>query len=70
MVVEVEPLGMQAAHLQGLLGPGNHAQVRVDAQAGHFTFMDEPPPGVADTHPDRAAFLAALRRDVCDFVRR
>ena len=42
--------------------------VRVAPEAGHFTFMDSPPPGTTEPHPDRAALLAEVAADVCRFV--
>lgn len=40
------------------------AEVRLVENAGHFTFMDDLPPRVSDSHPDRPGFLAALAEDV------
>ena len=40
----------------------------LDQQAGHFTFMDEPPPNVAEPHPERAAFLTGLSNHICWFA--
>lgn len=45
-------------------------ELRVTPEAGHFTFMDAPPPGVPEPHPDRAAFLAAVADEVGRFVSR
>jgi hypothetical protein len=36
--------------------------------AGHFSFMNEPPPMVAEPLPDREAFLADLAAEICRFV--
>ena len=36
--------------------------------AGHFSFMDNPPPSVAETLPDRPAFLASLADEIAGFV--
>lgn len=44
--------------------PGG-ATVDVDAMAGHFSFMDMPPPGMDEPHPDRDGFLRGLRERVC-----
>ncbi len=43
-------------------------EVRLDKDAGHFTYMDEPPPHTMDPHPDRRAFLESLARDVGQFI--
>jgi pimeloyl-ACP methyl ester carboxylesterase len=40
----------------------------LDDEAGHFSYMDELPPNVTDSHPDRSRFLAALANDVGQFV--
>jgi pimeloyl-ACP methyl ester carboxylesterase len=58
----------QAAFLKEALEPTLPVEVRLVEEAGHFTFMHEPPPHVADPHPDRDAFLASLTSDVCRFV--
>lgn len=50
----------QALFLKDAIG----AEVRLSEDAGHFTFMDELPPRVGDSHPDRPGFLAALADDV------
>ncbi|WP_316863431.1 hypothetical protein [uncultured Cohaesibacter sp.] len=38
------------------------------AETGHFTFMDELPPGITDRHPDRATFLASIRASLLDHI--
>jgi len=38
--------------------------------AGHFSFMDDPPPQMTDPLGDRDAFLARLAEQVCRFVTR
>ena len=38
--------------------------------AGHFSFMDVPPPQTTEPLPDRAAFLAELAGELGDFVTR
>jgi pimeloyl-ACP methyl ester carboxylesterase len=43
---------------------GDKAEVHLAEGAGHFAFMDELPPGLTDTHPDRSAFLSDLAEDV------
>lgn len=42
---------------------------RCDSGAGHFTYMDSPPLGAMDAHPDRAAFLRELASDLRAFAR-
>ena len=42
---------------------------RCDSGADHFTYMDSPPPGAVDAHPDRAAFLRELASDLRAFAR-
>lgn len=56
-VVAPEKVAQLASTLQG--------KVILDKHAGHFSFMDEPPPGMIDPHPDRAAFLDRLTTEVC-----
>ncbi len=50
------------------------ASVTVDLclveEAGHFSFMDAPPPHAVETVADKAAFLREFAGDVADFVRR
>jgi pimeloyl-ACP methyl ester carboxylesterase len=54
------------------LKEGLATRVPVDAHivegGGHFSFMDELPPGVTDPLPDRGAFLAGLATEVVSFV--
>ncbi|MFO1068671.1 MAG: hypothetical protein U1E14_09125 [Geminicoccaceae bacterium] len=58
----------QAALLRDRLARHVPAGLRLDPAAGHFSYMDELPPGVADAQPGRAAFLAALADDVARFA--
>ncbi|MEY2667477.1 MAG: hypothetical protein RJA59_115 [Pseudomonadota bacterium] len=58
----------QAEMLAAALGHRGLADVRVVDGAGHFSFMDDPPPNVAQTLPDRAAFLANLADEIAGFV--
>jgi len=51
-----------------LLGPPARPATPAAAKASHFTFMDSPPPGTTEPHPDRAALLAEVAADVCRFV--
>lgn len=56
----------QAEFLRDVLGA--RVEVRVVDGAGHFTFMNEPPPHVVDPHPDRNAVLASLAAEVGQFI--
>ena len=49
---------------------GARVDLRVIEGAGHFTFMDVPPPQAIEPHPDRAAVLAELAAEVGRFVAR
>lgn len=42
--------------------------VRVTSGAGHFSFMDLPPPHSTEPLPDKQAFLREYSREVCKFV--
>ncbi len=48
---------------------GNPVDVRVTEGAGHFSFMDTPPPHVTEPLPNPRDFLQAFSRDVCAFLR-
>ena len=43
-------------------------EVQIVEGAGHFSFMNAPPPHTSDPLPDRSAFHARLASDVCRFV--
>lgn len=43
-------------------------EVRIVDGAGHFSFMNAPPPQTAEPLTDRNAFLACLASDVCRFA--
>jgi hypothetical protein len=43
-------------------------ELRLAEQAGHFSFMDQPPPGSVEPLGDRAGFLRRLAEDIGDFV--
>lgn len=58
----------QAELLARALGP--RVDLRVIEGAGHFSFMDVPPPQTTEPLPDRPAFLAGLARELGDFVTR
>lgn len=44
------------------------AEVRVVAEAGHFSFMNVTPPHITDAMTGRDAFLAGLAEDIARFV--
>jgi predicted dienelactone hydrolase len=56
----------QAEYLKDTLA--TEVDARLVEGAGHFSFMDEPPPHVADPLTDRATFLARLASDVGKFL--
>ena len=58
----------QAQFLQDALKSQVPIDICLDAEAGHFSYMDELPPNVTDPHPDRSAFRASLANDVGQFV--
>jgi pimeloyl-ACP methyl ester carboxylesterase len=43
-------------------------EMRIVQGAGHFSFMDQPPPHVNDPLPDRGAFLERLADDLAGFA--
>ncbi len=47
---------------------GVQANLRVTEGAGHFSFMDVPPPHIAEPLPDRQAFLDTLAVEVREFL--
>jgi hypothetical protein len=53
---------MEVLALQGPI------EICLDEEAGHFSYMDELPPNVTDSHPNRGKFLASLADDVGQFV--
>lgn len=58
----------QARFLQEALEEQLPIDIRVDEEAGHFTYMDELPPHGTDPHPDRSGFLAGLAEGLGQFV--
>lgn len=42
--------------------------VRVTAGAGHFSFMDQPPPQTTEPLPNKQAFLREYSSEVCKFL--
>jgi pimeloyl-ACP methyl ester carboxylesterase len=58
----------QAEYLTQALAEEVRVELRVVEGAGHFSFMNELPPQVADTLPNRAQFLSELTDHVCRFI--
>ena len=58
----------QALFLQEELKWQAATDICINHEAGHFSYMDELPPNVTDSHPDRGTFLASLAKDVGQFV--
>lgn len=58
----------QAWFLKAALAGQAPVDVEIGENAGHFTYMDEPPPMVPEPHPDRRAFLSALADDIAAFA--
>jgi pimeloyl-ACP methyl ester carboxylesterase len=58
----------QALFLKEVLESQVPIEIRLDERAGHFSYMDELPPNVTDTNPDRSTFLASLAHEVGQFV--
>jgi fermentation-respiration switch protein FrsA (DUF1100 family) len=54
--------------LQSAIDPSVRVEVRVAAGAGHFSFMNTPPPNTVEPLPDRDAFLSELTRELCRFA--
>ena len=38
--------------------------IRIEKEAGHFTFMNTLPPKISDPHPDREKFLSKLASEI------
>lgn len=60
----------QARYLESAVGARVPVDLRVTEGAGHFSFMDVPPPHATEPLPDRGAFLAEVSAAVCAFVGR
>lgn len=58
----------QAEFLKHALGPRVPIEVRLVPGAGHFSFLNKPPPGIVEPLADREAFLSSLAIDICHFV--
>jgi predicted dienelactone hydrolase len=58
----------QAQFVQNALAGKAKMEVSLVADAGHFSFMNMPPPHAVETLPDRDAFLRQLADEVASFV--
>jgi len=58
----------QAQLLADALGGRVRVDLRIEAGAGHFSFLHLPPPQTTEPLADREAFLDRLTRDVCGFL--
>ncbi len=58
----------QAQFLKEVLSLQGQIDICLDEEAGHFSYMDELPPNITDSHPNRSKFLASLANDVVRFV--
>jgi len=58
----------QAAFLKDGIGGRVPVEVHIVEGAGHFSFMNAPPPQTVEPLPDRDAFLARLGNQICGFV--
>lgn len=63
-------LASQAQWLAQVLEERLPVDLRIASGAGHFSFMDMPPPHAVETVPDKAAFLQDYSREVCSFMLR
>ena len=54
----------QAQFLKEVLLLQGPIDICLDEEAGHFSYMDELPPNITDSHPNRRKFLASLANDV------
>ena len=58
----------QALFLKSALDGKPPVNVHIDPDAGHFTFMNELPPGVIDPHLDRSAYLTTLAEQITQLI--
>jgi hypothetical protein len=54
--------------LRAAIDPRVPVDVRVVDGAGHFSFMNTPPPNTTEPLTDRSDVLARLTREVCAFA--
>lgn len=59
---------IQTERLAQALREGPAVHLRVTSGAGHFSFMDVPPPQTVEPLPDKPAFLREHSREVCRFL--
>ena len=64
---EITPPGMAQMLENALLGIVP-VKVRIIADAGHFSFMNEPPPQAMEPLPDRDSALKHLAEEVAEFI--
>jgi len=58
----------QAAFLKDAIGDLAPVRIHLVEGAGHFTFMDRPPPQFTDPFPNRDALLAELAEEMIRFI--
>jgi pimeloyl-ACP methyl ester carboxylesterase len=58
----------QAAFLKDAIGARLPVDVRVVPNAGHFSFLNVPPPNTSEPLSNREEFLANLTEELCRFV--
>ena len=58
----------QVEFLKNELPNLGHFELRLVAEAGHFSFMNTLPPNITDSIKDREKFLSNLATEVCNFV--
>jgi len=58
----------QAQFVKDKLAGKAEMEISVIAEAGHFSFMNVPPPHAVETLPDRDAFLQQLADEVASFI--
>ncbi|MFD0793413.1 alpha/beta hydrolase [Mucilaginibacter litoreus] len=58
----------QALTLMEILPKEMEIEVKLDEDAGHFSYMDELPPHIKDVQPDKQKFLSALAIDIAQFI--
>lgn len=63
----ITPLS-KALLLKEILEEQGQVKFMVDVEAGHFSYMNELPPQIEDSQPDREAFLLLLAKDIAQFV--
>ncbi|WPH17286.1 alpha/beta hydrolase family protein [Variovorax paradoxus] len=59
----------QAEWLARAMHDWNVVDFRITEGAGHFSFMDVPPPHTTEPLPNKQAFMQAYSSEICKFVR-